>query len=317
MMKFLRTLFDTLLSKDFYHGVIRGEKNIGFGFVFKLQIVAALFLTILLSINISTVMPFLDRVARDILPDGAEVIIKDGILDTNTNPIVVPFPEKSKGVFTLKGLNLDSSSDTTVSDSVVSDEVLGTVTDTATSNDSEITKKPDIKNVLVLDITASTTPEVLLKKNTLILVTAEGVIVRNDSGRFSISYFKDVKDLNVSIDENWLISKSEWAKGFARFIPFIAFVFLLLSLFVGSLLAALLYGFATWLMCKLLKKPQPFIVAYSIGLYSRTFATCIGLLAFIIPFFGSNLIIVPLELAFIFIMIKDIRKAHSHTDIKI
>jgi maltodextrin utilization protein YvdJ len=317
MMKFLRTLFDTLLSKDFYHSVIRGEKNIGFGFVFKLQIVAALFLTILLSINISTVMPFLDRVARDILPDGAEVIIKDGILDTNTNPIVVPFPEKSKGVFTLKGLNLDSSSDAIIQESALNEVIPSTVSGTLSTDGSETIKKPDIKNVLVLDITASTTPDVLLKKNTLILVTAEGVIVKNDSGRFSISYFRDVKDLDVSIDETWLISKAEWAKGFARFIPFIAFVFLLLSLFVGSLIAALLYGFGTWLMFKLLKKPQPFVVAYSIGLYSRTFATCIGLLTFIIPVFGSNLIIIPLELAFIFIMIKDIRKAHSHTDIKI
>lgn len=307
MMKFLKTIADSISSKDFYLGIIRKEKNMGYGFVFKLQIVAALFLTILLSINISTVLPYLDKMARDILPEGAEIIIKEGILETNTNPITIAFPPNTSEFFNLEKNKTSTSTFNQKTELAGSD---GTDLIESKSSGNDMPRISDVKNVIVLDITASTTPEDLIEKNTLILVTSEGVIVRNDTGRFSISYFNDVKNLNISIDEEWLISKVNWTKDFAKFIPFIAFVFLLLSLFVGSLLAALLYGFGTWLIFKFLKKPQPFLTAYSIGLYSRTFATVLGLLTFIIPVIGKNWIIVPLELFFIYYMIKDVRKSH-------
>lgn len=310
-MKFFHTLINSLTKKDFYLSVIRGEKKIGFGFVFKLQIIAALFLTILLSINIAQVLPAIDNLAQNILPKGAEVLVKDGRLETNSNPIVVPLPQDERSV-RIKQSIVDTTNQVI---STNEGQANPGITSTSTIASAVPVSVLGIKNLLVLDVTASTTPADLEKKDTFVLVTADGIIFKGDTGRITITQFKDMKDLDLVIDEKWLLEKTAWIKDFARFLPFIAFFFLLATLYIGALFASLLYGFAAWLIFRLLKKPQPFKTAYSIGLYSRTFATVIGLVAFLIPFIGSNFVIVPLEVLFILLMIKDVRKTHTAEEI--
>ena len=277
-MKFLRTITNSLLSKDFYVDILRNEhpKQVrkGIWFLFRLYVVVALFLTVMISINISAVIPRLDAVARDLLPTGAEIVIRDDGLTTNTNPIIIAMPAD---------VNVKNQP--------------------ATSTDAVAAKPAKVENLLVLDITASTTVDDLEERNTIALVTADGFIFQGENGRYSIGKFSNLKDLNVTIDEEWLVAKVAWMKGFMKFIPFVAFFFVLVGLFASSLFVCLIYALIILLIMKIQKKDHPFATAYTIALYSRTFAIVLGLLAYLMPFFGSNTVSVALQLIFISFML--------------
>lgn len=267
-MKFFHTLAGALYRREFYKKVLQGTEKTGFLYVFKLQVLCALFLTILLSIGISGLLPSIEKTAAEILPPGAEIIIKNGELKTNTNPIVV-----------------------SVSD-IVQDEKIKT----------QDGKQPT--NMFVLDITASTTPASLEKKDTFVLVTSEGVIARNPQGTTNIRFFQDMKDLDVVIDEQWLAQKTAWLKHAARYVPFIAFVLILAGLYVLSLFMALIYGLFAFIILKIMKNPKPFKVAYSIGLYSRTFAVFLSLIAFILPVFAVSPFNIVIQLLFLVFVLR-------------
>lgn len=321
-MKFLRTIAASLTSKKFYEEIVKGKipsqaapdesaatsaqaaahpttsvpahaqshasghighyrsnENIkgGLWFVFKLYIVASLFLTILLSINISTILPKFDDAARNILPPGAEIIIEDGVLSTNTNPIIIPMP-KNGAMPVVDSYNFEPNATGTPAEPV---------------------------NLLVLDITASSTPEDLTARGTVMLVTSEGFIFSGNDARYTVGRFKDIENLNVTIDEEWLVAKIEWAKGFARYIPFIAFFGILIVFYFSSVFASVFYGFIIWLMLKMLRRPASFGTAWTVALYSRTFALLIGLLSFGIPLFAMDSVSIMLQIVFVLLMIME------------
>ncbi len=282
-MKFFRTITNSLVSKDFYADLLQNPhpKPIGKGlwYLFRLYVVVALFLTILISISISSVLPRFDAAARSILPPGAEIVLRDGVLSTNTNPIIIPMPDYAEVPVSKTG---EGANDISTSTGVAF---------------------ADISNLLVLDITASTTIDVLEEKDTLALITSDGFVFQGDNGRYTIGKFSNVKDLDVTIDEAWLIEKSQWLKGFAKFVPFVAFFFILFGLYAMSLLACLFYALIILLIMRIQKKDHPFSVAYVIAMYSRTFGLAIGLLAFIIPFFGINTVSIAIQLIFVTFMI--------------
>ncbi len=264
-MKFFHTLVGSLTRRDFYKHILSGTEKTGFFYIFKLQVLSALFLTILLSIGISGILPSIEKTAKEILPPGAEIIIKNGELKTNTNPIIVPIPS-----------SIDDGS---------SDRSLPT-------------------NAIVLDITASTTVADLEKKDTFVLVTAEGIITQNPNGKVTMSFFKNIQDADLVIDENWLAQKSAWLKNFAKYIPFIAFFLILGGLYLLSLFTALIYGLFVYLMLKIVKTPKSFRIAYSVGLYSRTFAVLLALFAFVLPIFAVSPFNIVLQLLFLLLMLR-------------
>lgn len=273
-MKFFRTITNSLVSKDFYTDILHNDhpKKVrkGLWYLFRVYIIVALFITVLISINISAVLPRIATMARNILPPGAEVTIQNGVLTTNTNPIVIPLPQSQ--------VNPNASS----TPSVVDDE----------------------KNLLVLDITASSSIQDLEDRNTLALVTSEGFIFKGDNGRYSLGKFANFKEMNVTIDENWLVQKADWVKGLAKFVPFIAFFFLLITLYASSLFFSLIWALIITLILKVQKREVAFPTAYVIALYSRTFALAIGLLAYLLPFLGRNMVSVTLQIIFIILMLR-------------
>ncbi len=283
LMKFFRTITNSLVSKDFYAGLLQNPHpkpvRKGLWYLFRLYILVALFLTILISINISAVIPRFDAVARDILPPGAEIVIQNGMLTTNTNPIIIAMPKDSSALSSKTGEGANAVS---------------------TSSDITVVR---VENLVVLDITASSTIEALHDRNTLALVTSDGFIFQGDNGRYTIGKFSNIKDLDVTIDEEWLVNKVAWLKGFAKFVPFIAFFFILAGLYATSLLACVLYALIILLIMRIQKKNHPFATAYVIALYSRTFGIVLGLLAYVIPFFGINTVSVAIQLIFIAYML--------------
>ncbi len=96
-MKFFSHAIASLTRKSFYQDILDGKVGMGFGYVAVLEVLATLFIVFLVSINISSFLPVIDSVAKDILPPGAEIIIKDSKLRANVNPIVIPMPAKATG----------------------------------------------------------------------------------------------------------------------------------------------------------------------------------------------------------------------------
>ncbi len=270
------------MSKDFYSDILHNDhpKKVrkGIWYLFRVYIIVALFLTILVSINISAVLPKLATTAHTILPEGAEVTIQNGVLTTNTNPLVIPLPpgEARSGV-----------------DAVAS-----------SSRSDARASAIDVTNLLVLDVTASTSIEDLESKDTLALLTSDGFIFKGENGRYSVGKFANLKDLDVTIDEAWLVEKVEWVKGFAKFVPFIAFFFILATMFASSLFFSILYALIIMLILKVQKRSTTFPTAYVIALYSRTFSLAIGLIAYVLPFFGKNTVSIILQLIFIVLMLR-------------
>lgn len=273
-MKFFRTITNSLVSKDFYTDILHNDhpKKVrkGLWYLFRVYIIVALFLTVLISINISAVLPRIASTARSILPPGAEITIQNGLLTTNTNPIVIPLPQ----------------------------------TEMSQSATTSQASRTGAKNLLILDITASTTIQDLEDRNTIALVTSDGFIFKGDNGRYSLGKFSNFKDLNVTIDENWLIQKAEWIKGLAKFVPFIAFFFMLITLYLSSLFFSIFWALIIMLILKVQKREAEFGTTYVIALYTRTFALVIGLLAYLLPFFGRDMVSVILQLIFITFMLR-------------
>lgn len=276
-MKFLRTITNSLVSKDFYAEILASDQpkqvRKGMWYLFRLYVVAALFLTVLLSINISSMIPRFDAIARNILPPGAEVIIRNGALTTNTNPIEIAFPENAK------------------------EQAVAIDPDAALSVEKA-------KNLLVLDITASSTVEALVSRSTVILVTSDGFVFQGDNARYTIGRFANIKDLDVTIDEAWLVSKVEWMKGFLKFFPFVAFFIILGGMYASSLLACVFYALLIMLMMRINKTSHSFATAYVVALYSRTLALAIGLVAYVVPLFGLGTVSIAIQLIFMAWMLR-------------
>ncbi len=91
-MKFLNNLTGSLVRKSFYKDILEGKMKMGFLYVFVLQILISLFIVCIVSINISGVLPTIEKTASELLPPNAEIIIKEGKLRANINPIVIPMP---------------------------------------------------------------------------------------------------------------------------------------------------------------------------------------------------------------------------------
>jgi hypothetical protein len=269
-MKFLRTISNSLANKNFYQELLHNPhpKPIkkAIWYIFRVDVLAALFVTIILSVNIFAVLPKIESAARQILPPGTEILIRNGELTTNTNPIVVPIPHN--GSFTA------SSTD-------------------GAGND----------NLLVLDVTSSTTIEALDARKTVILITGEGIISHGSNSRYSLAKFSNFRELNVAIDEAWLLNKVSWLKTFAKFVPFLAFFLVLAVMFASSLFFSLIYALLILLIMKIQKKNHPYSTAYVVALYSRTFGLALGLVSFVIPFIGINSISVALQLIFLTFML--------------
>ncbi len=292
-MKFFRTITNSLVSKDFYADLLQNPHGKpvkkGLWYLFRLYVIVALFLTILISINISAVLPRLDAAARNLLPSGAEIVLKDGSLTTNTNPIIVPVPKSAEPLHARTGEGAN---------------------DASTSTPASL---EDVANLIVLDITASSSIEALRERDTLALITSEGFIFQGEGGRYTVGRFSNIKDLDVTVDEAWLVQKAEWLKGFAKFIPFVAFFLILAGLYATSLLACVFYALIILLIMRIQKKDHPFGTAYVIAMYSRTFAIALGLLAYVIPVFGIDTVSIAAQLIFITLMLRS-RKSIINTE---
>lgn len=300
MMNFVHTAYRSLTEKRFYAEIIKGDISLksGFWFIFKIQILAALFMTILLSANLVAFLPWLRTTGDKLLEPGTEIVLRGGVLKTNANPIVIAIRDIKNG-----------STDTTAPD--VNSALNQSAQDVVKNNQNELV------NLLVIDTTASTTLEALDARKTFVLVTQEGMVIKGDrQGNAEITMFSGFKDFDLKIDQQWVKDKTSWIIAFSKFIPFIAFFFFLIVMYMGTLIAALIYALFTHFVFRAMKEGQSFKTSMTIGLYSRVFATVLGIIGFIIPIIRSNLFLIPLELIFIIYMIKDI-KIRSKTDVVI
>ena len=66
-MKFLSLFIASLNRKSFYKSVLGGKEKIGFAYLAKLEVIATLFIVAIISINISGILPILDKKARTLL----------------------------------------------------------------------------------------------------------------------------------------------------------------------------------------------------------------------------------------------------------
>lgn len=268
-MKFLHTFIGSLNRKGFYKRIIEGKEGIGFGYLFKLEIIAALFIVTIISINISSVLPTLDEQAGKILPEGAEIIIKNGALKTNVNPVTIPMPAGVVG------------------------------------------EAKHIDNFLVLDITANLDKDDLVKENALILINSEGIISRPDGRNIDTVKFSEIPGLNLTLDQEWFIAKATWLKSAAKFVPFLLFAPLVVSFYILALFWSLIYGLLAYWILRMHKRKVPFKVAFAIGLYSRTFALVVTLFMLIVPVLNIAVLSIPLNIFFIYAMLRQTLPSHS------
>lgn len=260
-MKFLIRIVASLASRGFYGDVLNGREKIGFKYLFELQIFSSLFIILIISLNLSGLLPSLETKANDLLPPGAEIIIKDGKLRTNTNPIIITMPEGVVG------------------------------------------EAKYHKNLLVIDVSTQLSVSDMDRKDTMILVNRDGIISRT-TGRVQVDSFKEIPGLSLTLDREWFIEKAAWMKSNAKFVPFLLFVPLLLFFYITSLFWALIYGLITYFILYLYKIRKPFKVAFSVGLYSRTFGALIALIMIMAPTLNMVLLAIPLNILFIFFMIR-------------
>lgn len=261
-MKFIHKFIQALKRKSFYSNVLNNKESIGFGYLFKLEIIATLFIVVIISINISSVLPTLDKKARELLPVGAEIIIKDGVLRTNVNPIIIPMPNGVVG------------------------------------------KAAEIKNFLVLDVTTALKRDDLVEKDALILINGEGIISRTDGVNTETTRFSEIPGLNIMLDQEWVINKATWIREHAKYVPFLLFTPILVGFYLLALFWSLVYGLFAYILLKVHGAHKSFRVAFSVGLYSRTFSLVLSLFMLIIPFLNIALLAIPLNLFFIYSMLK-------------
>lgn len=261
-MKFLSTFFASLNKRSFYKNVLDGKEKMGFAYLLKLQVVATLFMVFIISVNISGLLPTLDKTARELLPPGAEVIIKNGTLKSNVNPVIIGMPSG----------------------------VIGEAKKHA--------------NFLVLDTTTELTREDLNRKDALVLINSEGIISRADGVNIEVNRFSEVLGLNISLDQEWFIGKATWIKDHAKYVPFLLFFPILVGFYIMSLFWALVYGLLAYWILKMHKVHKPFKIAYSIGIYSRTFGLVVALFTLIVPVLNIAILSIPLNIFFIYSMLR-------------
>ncbi len=261
-MKFLSLFIASLNRKSFYKSVLDGKEKMGFTYVAKLEVVATLFIVIIVSINISGILPTLDKKARTLLPAGAEIIIKDGALLSNINPVIIPMPNGVVG------------------------------------------EAKQHANLFVLDTTTELTKEDINKKDTFILVNSEGVISRTDGVSTDVTKFSEIPGLDISLDQEWFIERATWIREHAKYVPFLLFFPILVSFYLIALFWALIYGLLAYIILRMHGLQKPFKIAYSIGLYSRTFGLVVSLFMLIVPVLNIAILSIPLNIFFIYSMLR-------------
>ncbi|MFM2384121.1 MAG: hypothetical protein RIQ72_693 [Candidatus Parcubacteria bacterium] len=269
-MKFFYILTKSISSKQFYGEVIGGKHPTGFMFLAKVQVLVALFMTILVSIQISSVLPTLEQKMASVLPEGAEIILKEGRLQSNTNPITVPLSQGKE---------------------------IGDGTSAASIPN----------NLFVIDVTASTTEEEFHTKNTFMLITSEGIVYGESGKKISTNYFTEIKDVDMVIDKQFLTDKAKTIKEYAKFLPFILFIVLLIVLYVMALFTAFMYAVFVFIMFKVMKIGKGFKEAFAVAMYSRGFALILGVFALILPLLMIPTLSILVQILFITLMIRPAR----------
>lgn len=261
-MKFLALFIASLNRKSFYKSILDGKEKMGFTYLAKLEVIATLFIVIIVSINISGILPILDKRARTLLPPGAEIIIKDGTLISNVNPVIVPMPNGVVG------------------------------------------EAKQHKNLFVLDTTTELTKDDINKKDTFILVNKEGVISWTDGVSVEVTKFSEIPGLNISLDQEWFVNRATWIREHAKYVPFLLFMPILIGFYIIALFWALIYGLLAYVILKMHGVHKPFKIAYSIGLYSRTFGLVVSLFMLIVPVLNIAILAIPLNIFFIYSMLR-------------
>ncbi len=284
-MKFFYILTQSISSKQFYGELIGGKHPIGFIFLAKVQVLVALFLTIVISIQVSTVLPTLEQKMSGLLPEGAEIVLKDGKLSTNINPVLIPFTPQDQVVVST---STEGFRDTRAVSSALSSSVIPA-------------------NLVVLDITTSTTEESLRARDTLMLITQDGIVYGEPGKRVSSSYFTEISSVNLVIDRAFLTEKAIQLKQSAKFLPFILFIGVWVVLYAMALFTALMYAIFVYTMFKIMKIGKGFKVAFSVAAYSRGFALLLGAFALLLPILMIPTLSILIQLLFITLMIRPAR----------
>lgn len=284
-MKFFYILTKSISSKQFYGELIGDKHPIGFMFLAKVQVLVALFLTILISIQVSAMLPTLEQKMGSILPEGAEIILKEGKLTTNINPVLIPFTPQGRATVST---STDSTGDTKAVSPAGSPAIAPA-------------------NLVVLDITASTTEESLRSRDTFMLITQDGIVYGEPGKRVSSNYFTEISSVNLVIDKAFLIEKAVQLKQSAKFLPFVLFIGLWIVLYAMALFTALMYAIFVFIMFKVMKIGKGFKVAFSVAVYSRGFALLLGAFALILPILMIPTLSILIQLLFITLMIRPAR----------
>lgn len=240
---FFNDLAKSIYGPAFYTEARSGSLKKAFGYFFKLALLAALLLTVILGVRIG---PALSRILSpdgitqvvNVFPADLQIMVKKGQVSSNMKePYAVPFPPDLK---------------------------------TAYRNSSALPE-----NIFVLDTGAPATVDSFDRSKTLILLTKEYMITQKNNGReLSIQRLSSFPDMTLDRQSiaGWLAQVQPFFKFVIPFLLVSAFAVLFISNSIGYLLIVLILSFIAWLVFKLRKSVFRYAELYKLGLYATTLA---------------------------------------------
>mgnify|MGYP000042844590 FL=1 len=83
MKHFLHTIKDSVSNREWYHHIVKGEKPIGFLYIFLLKGIVGIVVTLFISMTFFSAFPVVVQQIKSAYPKGLEVKIEKGLLSTN------------------------------------------------------------------------------------------------------------------------------------------------------------------------------------------------------------------------------------------
>ncbi len=83
MKHFFHTIKNSVSSREWYHQIIKGEKPIGFLYIFLLKGIVGIVVTIFVSLTFFSAFPVVVKEIKSVYPKDLEIKIEKGILSTN------------------------------------------------------------------------------------------------------------------------------------------------------------------------------------------------------------------------------------------
>ncbi|MEI8337935.1 MAG: DUF1189 family protein [bacterium] len=257
-MKIFKKIRSTLNNKDFYNTIKSERLSVVFKYYAKLSLLLSVVGFILSAIFFVPLaygaVNFFKSEFTKVYPVGLEVSIQKGTITTNlastSEPMLITLPE----IFAEANLNKQSST----------------------------SPFKDIKNIVILDTKATTTPTIDAFKglNTMALVTSKYFVTYDKNG--SVTFTDVSKYPDFTLNQKLIDKVFDYAKYIPVAVPFLVFVLVFFFVFF-ELFFLLIPALIFFVINLVIKNKISFAESYKICVYASTLPVILSAATFFIP----------------------------------